>query len=70
MIYIAGKPKVGKLQINIHPLNALVVLKQNSEIIRNWKGMNYIKDLPVGKYELNCSALLFPLKTDNATNLI
>jgi len=70
VVRIKGAPKTGDLLPVTIFVNALVVLKQNSEIIRNWKGMNYIKDLPVGKYELNCSALLFPLKTDNATNLI
>ena len=48
--------KTGKLQFNIQPLNAEVKLKQNGQVVQTWTGMKYIKDLPVGSYDLECRA--------------
>ncbi len=48
--------KTGKLQFKVKPLTARVTLKQNGQTVQTWTGMKYLKDLPVGEYELKCSA--------------
>jgi len=48
--------KTGKLRFSVQPLTAKVTLKQNGLVVQSWTGMKYLKDLPVGNYELECAA--------------
>jgi formylglycine-generating enzyme required for sulfatase activity len=46
------KRKTGKLQITVQPTDARVELKNGAEIINQWSGSKYIKDIGIGKYTL------------------
>ena len=46
------KRKTGTLQFSIVPLDAQINLMQNGKIVRSWRGLNYIDNLPVGKYKI------------------
>ncbi len=50
------EPKVGTLQFSISPPNANVKLIRNGEVINNWKGLKIVKNLLVGKYEIEAKA--------------
>lgn len=49
-------PQTGKLQMTVKPLDTVCRLKQNNETIREWVGMELLKDLEVGDYSLECHA--------------
>jgi len=59
--------KTGKLQFKVKPLSAKVTLKQNGRTVQSWTGMKYIKDLPVGDYELECSDSGYGAQTKKIT---
>ena len=59
--------KTGKLQFKVKPFNARVTLKQNGRTVKSWTGMKYIKDLPVGNYELECRASGYATQTKYLT---
>jgi len=48
--------KTGKLQFNVQPLEAKVTLKQNGRTVETWQGMKLLNSLPVGSYDVECSA--------------
>jgi formylglycine-generating enzyme required for sulfatase activity len=48
--------KTGKLQFTIQPLDAKVTLLRNGQTVQTWSGMQYLKDLPVGRYTLKATA--------------
>ena len=46
----------GSLQLTVQPLDANVSLKTKEDIVyQRWQGMNQLKDIPVGNYELEFS---------------
>ena len=59
--------KTGKLRFSIQPLEANVTLKQNGRTVQSWTGMKYIKDLQVGRYELECTASGYGAQTKRIT---
>jgi formylglycine-generating enzyme required for sulfatase activity len=61
------KQKVGKLLFTINPLQASVELKQKGVTKYNWNGMKQFKDLPIGEYDLECSASGFQSITKKVT---
>nr|HPN38477.1 SUMF1/EgtB/PvdO family nonheme iron enzyme [Melioribacteraceae bacterium] len=46
------EPKVGKLQLSVSPPEAEVTLRKDGKIIKNWQGLELLKDLQVGEYEI------------------
>jgi len=46
--------KTGRLQVSISPLKANCILKKDGKEILKWAGMQDIKDLLIGEYELSC----------------
>ncbi|NLA39788.1 MAG: SUMF1/EgtB/PvdO family nonheme iron enzyme, partial [Methanomicrobiales archaeon] len=48
--------KTGNFQLSIGPLEAACRLMQGEKVIQSWTGMKRINDLPVGDYELLCTA--------------
>ncbi len=48
--------RVGKLRFSVNPVFAQVALKRNGRAIRRWQGLKLIKELPVGRYEIEASA--------------
>ena len=59
--------KTGRLQFKVKPLSANVTLKQNGRTVQSWTGMKYIKNLPVGDYELECTADDYGAQTKQIT---
>lgn len=49
--YILEK-QLGILQVTVKPSDATVILYKNNQEIQSWTGLNRIKDLPIGDYEL------------------
>ncbi len=50
------KQKVGKLNFAVSPANARVILKRNGQTVKEWQGAAYLKNLPVGEYQLQVTA--------------
>ena len=46
------KPKVGKLQFSVSPIEANITLSKNGKVVESWQGLKMLKDLQVGEYEL------------------
>ena len=46
------EPKVGKLQFSVSPPEANVTLSKNGKVVKSWEGLELLKDLQVGEYEL------------------
>ncbi len=58
------KRKVGKLNFAVSPANARVVLKHKGQTVKEWQGAAYLKDLPVGEYQLHIKAKGFASKNE------
>jgi hypothetical protein len=48
------RQKVGKLQFNVIPVTAGVVMTRGGVKVDEWTGAKYLKDLPEGTYEISC----------------
>jgi len=49
-------PYTGNLQFEVTPANANVILQDSSDnIVREWQGIEFVRNLPVGKYKLTAS---------------
>ena len=46
------QPKVGKLQFEVTPVDAEVTLNRSGKTIKTWQGVEMLKDLQTGDYEL------------------
>jgi formylglycine-generating enzyme required for sulfatase activity len=50
------RQQVGKLQFNAVPLEARATLMRENKRIDEWVGAKYVRDLPVGEYDLVCKS--------------
>ena len=50
------RQQVGKLQFSVVPLEARVTLMRENKKIDEWVGAKYVRDLPVGEYDLVCKS--------------
>jgi formylglycine-generating enzyme required for sulfatase activity len=51
------KQMTGSLQFSVLPLEATVrMLDATGNVYKSWTGMQYLKDIPVGQYTLECKA--------------
>jgi len=46
------QPKVGKLQFTVNPPESNVILSKNGEVVKSWHGLELLKDLQIGEYEV------------------
>ncbi len=59
--------KTGKLNFSVTPLQAKAGLKRDGKIVKQWQGAIYLKNLPVGEYELEISATNYSTQTRTLT---
>ena len=50
------QPKVGKLQFSVSPPEANVTLSKNGNAVKSWQGLELLKDLQVGEYEITAKS--------------
>jgi formylglycine-generating enzyme required for sulfatase activity len=50
------QPKVGKLQFSVSPIEADVTLSKNGKVVKSWQGLELLKDLQVGEYEITAKS--------------
>ncbi len=50
------QPKVGRLQFSVSPPEANVTLSKNGNVIKSWQGLELLKDLQVGEYEITAKS--------------
>ena len=50
------RQKTGSLQVVVEPMETKVVLKRANRQVDSWTGSKKIKELPVGEYDLQCTA--------------
>jgi len=50
------QPKVGRLQFSVSPPEANVTLSKNGNVVKSWQGLELLKDLQVGEYEITAKS--------------
>lgn len=52
----------GNLEFTIEPMNSNSLLQNGEETIRKWSGSEYLKDIPIGKYQIISDARGYALE--------
>ncbi len=50
------KQKMGKLNFSVTPVEAKVILKKDGKVVKQWQGAAYLKNIGVGKYNIEVVA--------------
>jgi len=59
------QPKTGKLQFEVEPIGAQIIMKQDKSTVQSWNGSRYLNKLSVGDYTIHSKAPGFLSDTKN-----